>query len=55
MHSSELRGYLTGLILGDGHIDKGVTKRAFEIKSVHFDFIQKIKNDKEVAMHHYGS
>lgn len=47
MHSSELRGYLTGLILGDGHIDKGVTKRAFEIKSIHFDFIQKIKNDIE--------
>lgn len=45
MHSSELRGYLTGLILGDGYIDKGVTKRAFEIKSIHFDFIQKIKND----------
>lgn len=47
MHSSELKGYLTGLILGDGRIDKGVTKRAFEIKSVYFDFIQKIKNDIE--------
>ena len=47
MHSSELKGYLTGLILGDGCIDKGVTKRAFEIKSIHFDFIQKIKNDIE--------
>lgn len=47
MNSSELKGYLTGLILGDGRIDNGVTKRAFEIKSIHFDFIQKIKNDIE--------
>ena len=47
MNSSELKGYLTGLIIGDGHIDKGVTKRAFEIKNTHFDFIQKIKNDIE--------
>lgn len=47
MHSSELKGYLTGLILGDGHIDNGITKRAFEIKSIHFDFVQKIKNDIE--------
>ena len=44
MNSSELKGYLTGLIIGDGHIDKGITKRAFEIKNTHFDFIQKIKN-----------
>lgn len=47
MNSSELKGYLTGLIIGDGHIDKGVTKRAFEIKNTHFDFIEKIKNDIE--------
>ena len=47
MHSSELKGYLTGLILGDGRIDNGVTKRAFEIKSIQYDFIQKIKNDIE--------
>lgn len=33
MNSSELKGYLTGLIVGDGYIDKGVTKRAFEIKN----------------------
>ena len=25
MNSSELKGYLTGLILGDGRIDNGVT------------------------------
>lgn len=47
MNSSELKGYLTGLIIGDGYIDKGVTKRAFEIKSINFDFIQKIKEDIE--------
>lgn len=47
MNSSELKGYLTGLIFGDGCIDKGITKRAFEIKSIHFDFIQKIKEDIE--------
>lgn len=45
MNSSELRGYLTGLILGDGHIDKGVQKRAFTIKSINKDFIYKIYED----------
>jgi hypothetical protein len=45
MKSSELKGYLTGLILGDGTIDKGVTKRSFRIKSVNFDFIEKIERD----------
>ena len=33
MNSSELKGYLTGLIVGDGCIGKGVTKRTFEIKN----------------------
>ena len=47
MNSSELKGYLTGLIIGDGYIDKGVTRRAFEIRSIHFDFIQKIQQDIE--------
>lgn len=47
MNSSELKGYLTGLIIGDGIIDKGVTKRAFEIKSINLDFIKKIKEDIE--------
>jgi len=32
--SSELKGYLTGLIIGDGYMDKGVTKRAFRIKTI---------------------
>lgn len=45
MNSSELRGYLTGLILGGGHIDKGIQKRAFEIKSINQDFIEKIEKD----------
>ena len=47
MNSSELKGYLTGLMFGDGHIDKGVTKRAFAIKSIDKNFISKIKNDLE--------
>lgn len=45
MNSTKLRGYLTGLILGDGSIDKGVHKRAFEIKSINKDFIDKIYSD----------
>lgn len=44
MNSSKLKGYLTGLILGDGHIDKGVSKRAFSIKSINFDFIEEIQS-----------
>lgn len=47
MNSSELKGYLTGLIIGDGHIDNGITKRSFSIKSIHKDFIYKIKEDLE--------
>lgn len=45
MKSSELKGYLTGLILGDGTIDKGVTKRAFRIKSINHDFIANINDN----------
>ncbi len=45
MNSSKLKGYLTGLIIGDGYIDKGVSKRRFEIKSINEDFIDKIYND----------
>lgn len=47
MNSSQLKGYLTGLIIGDGTIDKGITKRSFRIKSIHKDFIYKIKEDLE--------
>lgn len=47
MNSSELRGFLTGLILGDGSIDGGVTKRAFRIKSIHPDFLQFIQKELE--------
>lgn len=43
MKSSELKGFLTGLLIGDGSIDKGVTKRAFSIKSIDKSFIDKIK------------
>ena len=42
INSQELRGFLTGLILGDGTIDKGVHKRAFRIKSIDKDFIEMI-------------
>lgn len=45
MNSTELRGYLTGLILGDGTINKGVQKRSFEIKSINEDFIMQIYKD----------
>ena len=45
MNSSELRGYLTGLILGDGTLGKGVHKRSFEIKSINKDFIERIYED----------
>lgn len=42
IHSSELRGFFTGLILGGGMIDKGVRNRAFVIKSLNRDFIDMI-------------
>lgn len=45
MNSSELKGYLTGLIVGDGYIDKGITKRAFYIKNTCYEFIHKILTD----------
>lgn len=47
MNSSELKGYLTGLVFGDGYIDKGVTKRAFSIKSTDKNFINQIKTNLE--------
>lgn len=47
MNSSELKGYLTGLIFGDAYIDKGVTKRAFILKTINQDFALKIKEDIE--------
>lgn len=49
MNSSEVRGFLTGLILGDGAIDKGVKKRAFRIKSINEDFIDYIYNSLDQA------
>lgn len=45
LNSSELRGYLTGLIFGDACLQSGVTKRALEIKSIHKDFITQIYDD----------
>ena len=47
MNSSELKGYLTGLIFGDARIDNGVTKRAIRMRSINKDFIYKIKSDLE--------
>jgi hypothetical protein len=47
MNSSELRGYLTGLIFGDGRIDGGNTKRAFTISSIYKDFIDEIQSNLE--------
>lgn len=45
MNSSELKGFLTGLMFGDGYIDNGITKRAFRIKSINKDFIDNIYNE----------
>lgn len=45
MKSSELKGFLTGLLIGDGSIDKGVTKRAFSIKSIDKSFIDRIEQE----------
>lgn len=39
INSQELKGFFTGLILGDGTIDVGIHKRAFRIKSISKDFI----------------
>lgn len=44
INSSELRGFFTGLILGDGTIDKGVHKRSFVIKSINYEFITLISS-----------
>ena len=41
--SSELRGFFTGLILGDASIDKGVHKRALMIKSINKELISMIE------------
>ena len=54
MNSSELRGFLTGLILGDGSIDKGVTKRSFNIKSIDYAFIDYINKEIE-SVHTFTS
>lgn len=45
MNSSELKSFLTGLILGDGTIDKGVRNRAFRIRSINYDFIDYIYDE----------
>lgn len=45
MNSSELKGFLTGLIYGDGYIDGGTTKRSFKIKNIDKNFIQKIEEE----------
>ena len=61
MNSSELKGFLTGLILGDGHIDSGVTKRGFGIKSINEDFINMIYDELksctnfDVIIAHHGA
>ena len=47
MNSSELKGFLTGLILGDGTIGNGVKNRSFSIKSINKDFIDMIADEIE--------
>lgn len=43
MNGSEVKGFFTGLILGDGSIDKGVHKRSFTFKSTNKELIEQIK------------
>lgn len=43
INASELRSFLTGLVFGDGTIDKGTNKRSFRIKSINRDFISYIE------------
>jgi hypothetical protein len=47
MNSSELKGFLTGLILGDACIDHGITNRPLRIKSINDDFIYQIRDELE--------
>lgn len=44
LRSSELKSFFNGIILGDGHIHSGITKRALEIKSINKDFIEFLSN-----------
>jgi LAGLIDADG DNA endonuclease family len=55
INSSELRGFFTGLILGDGHIDKGVHKRAITMRTINKDFADFISYvvDKNTVFKHY--
>lgn len=43
MTSNELRGFVTGLVLGDGTIDKGTERRAFRIATITEEFAYYIK------------
>jgi hypothetical protein len=45
VNSTELRGYLTGLILGDAYIDHGVQNRALRLRSINKDFVEKLYED----------
>ena len=47
MNTTELESYLTGLILGDGYIDKGVTSRAFYLKTINKEWAEKVYLDLE--------
>lgn len=45
LNSSELKGYLTGLIIGDAYITSGIQKRRLELKSTNKDFVEKVYCD----------
>lgn len=47
MNSTQLESYLTGLILGDGYIDKGVTSRAFYLKTINKEWAERVYLDLE--------
>lgn len=52
MNSSELKGFLTGLMFGGANIGKGITKRDFTFQSHNKEFVEYIKSilDKQNPM-----
>lgn len=43
MKNNELRGFVTGLVLGDGTIDKGTNRRAFRFVTINEEFAYYIR------------
>lgn len=47
INSTELKSFYSGLIISDGTIDKGVSKRAFSLRTINKDFAEYIKTFTE--------